>query len=49
MSGQIVSGPSALGLYTIRVPASAEPNAVARLLESLRDKSDVIRLAELAR
>lgn len=49
VNGQIVSGPSALGLYTVRVSAPADPNAVAGLLQRLRERSEVVRIAELAR
>ncbi len=49
VNGQFVSGPSALGLYTIRVPVSSDPDAATRLLERLRQKSEVIRFAEIAR
>ena len=44
--GTIVSGPSPLALYTIEVPLSRERTAeIEKLLETLRQKRDVIRLA----
>lgn len=42
MRGSIVSGPSALGLYSIQVPRSED---VDKLLENLRQNHGVIRFA----
>lgn len=45
--GEIVAGPSALGLYTIEVPMRPErTEEVDRLLKDLRRRKDVVRFAE---
>ncbi len=46
VGGSIVSGPSALGLYTVELPLSpAEPEAIERVLQALRDEPQVVRFA----
>ncbi len=42
-NGTIVEGPSALGLYTVQIPAKSNPDEV---LSQLRARSDVVRYAE---
>jgi len=47
--GEIVAGPSTLGLYTIEVPIQPErTEEVNRLLRELRGRRDVVRFAEAA-
>lgn len=45
--GQIVSGPSPLGFYTVELPKEEALN-IDKRLEELRAKKEVIRFAELA-
>ena len=42
LSGTIVAGPSALGLYTVELPPGCD---VDRVLDQLRQNSAVVRLA----
>ncbi len=49
LGASIVSGPSALGLYTIELPfAKSDAEQVARALQMLRENREVIRFAEQA-
>src|SRR5215468_11365184 len=46
IEGQIVEGPSALGLYTIQVPIPRERTAeIDKVLQTLRQNSKVVRFA----
>ena len=45
--GNIVSGPSALGLYTVQMPGQ-DAEALNRLLEKLRRNQRIIRVAAIA-
>ena len=49
LDGQIVHGPSSIGLYTIELPLPrSQQELLAALVEALRERTDLIRFVELA-
>jgi hypothetical protein len=46
VGGRIVSGPSALGVYIVQIPARDDDRDVQAIVDTLRSNTNVVRFVE---